>query len=232
VSTGAFLGAIAFARIELARLGQQHEMEDQVVKRSSLPAALLVSLSLLVAAPRAVLAEEGSTDAPVQTNKVGPGGPPPAEAKKPAEPAARPKSSKAPAAKGIHLSPMTPVAPSVHVHDKVLQECRLQSLLPQSIAERNSDVVLTESGGSQRLSLTIVDIHAPSGGWFSGPKWITVEGKLLSGKTVKGSFIAKETSMASATACGMLSKVITVLGGDIAYWLQNPTKNATLGSAR
>jgi hypothetical protein len=30
----------------------------------------------------------------------------------------------------------------------------------------------------------------------------------------------------------MLSKVITVLAADIVYWLQNPTKNATLGSAR
>ncbi len=202
------------------------------MKRINFLATLVVSVSLLAAAPCAVLAQEaGSTDAPVKTKKVGPGGQA-ADSTKPAEPAARPKASKAPAATGIHLSPMTPVADSVHVHDKVLQECRLQSLLPQSIAERNSDIVLTESGGSQRLELRIVDIHAPSGGWFSGPKWITVEGKLLSGKTVKGSFLAKETSMASATACGMLSKVITVLAADIAYWLQNPTKNAMLGSAR
>jgi hypothetical protein len=215
-------------------------------------------LSLLIASPQAVVAEEGAIDAPVKTNKVGPGGPPPADAVKPsgpdaatpapppevpkpatpadaarpAAPASKPKSSKAPVSRGIHLSPVTPVAPAVHVHDKVLQECRLQSLLPQSIADRNSDIVLTEAGGSQRLDLKIVDIHAPSGGWFSGPKWITVEGRLLQGKTVKGSFIAKETSMASATACGMLSKVITVLAADIVYWLQNPTKNATLGSAR
>jgi hypothetical protein len=201
----------------------------------------MLAACLLASNPRIVFAEEGATDAPVKTNKVGPGGPAPADAAKPAEPAdaakpaapaAKPKTSKTAVSKGIHLSPVTPVAPSVHVHDKVLQECRLQSLLPQSIADRNSDIVLTEAGGSQRLELKIVDIHAPSGGWFSGPKWITVEGKLLQGKTVKGSFIAKETSMASATACGMLSKVITVLAADIVYWLQNPTKNATLGSAR
>jgi hypothetical protein len=211
------------------------------VKRTIFLSVLFASL---LAIPHAVLAQEGATDAPVKTNKVGPGGPAPADALRPpapadaakpaepAPPAARPKSSNAPVSKSIHLSPVTPVAPSVRVHDKVLQECRLQSLLPQTIAERNSDIVLTEAGGSQRLDLEIVDIHAPSGGWFSGPKWITVEGKLLQGKTVKGSFIAKETSMASATACGMLSKVITVLAGDIVYWLQNPTKNATLGSAR
>jgi hypothetical protein len=188
------------------------------MKRTMFCATLV--LSLLVAVPRVAVAEEGATDAPVQTNKVGPGGPPPADAIHPAvsdpatpaspadaakpappadaakpaaaadaarpAPASKPKSSKAPVAKGIHLSPVTPVAPSVHVHDKVLQECRLQSLLPQSIADRNSDIVLTEAGGSQRLDLKIVDIHAPSGGWFSGPKWITVEGRLLQGKTVKG----------------------------------------------
>jgi hypothetical protein len=200
-------------------------------------ATLVVSVSLLAASPIGALAQEGAPDAPVQTKRVGPGGPPPADVTNPVEPAApvapvaKPKA-KAPLSNSIHLSGRTPVAPSVRVHDKVLEECRLQSLLPQTIADRNSDVVLTEAGGSKRLDLEIVDIHAPSGGWFSGPKWITVEGRLLHGKTVQGSFVAKETSMASATACGMLSKVITVLAGDIASWLQNPTNNAKLGNAR
>lgn len=202
-------------------------------------ASSLLALSLAALLPCASFAQDsppaadasGGAAAPVKTNKAGPGGDGSgAPAPKKAE-VAKPKSKGA-AAKGIYLSPVTPVADSVHVHDKVLEECKLQSLLPQSIAERNSEVVLSDGKGSSKLDLKIVDIHAPSGGWFSGPKWITVEGKLYEGKTVKGSFIAKETSMASATACGMLTKVITVLGGDIAYWLQNPTKNATLGSAR
>ena len=38
--------------------------------------------------------------------------------------------------------------------------------------------------------------------------------------------------MASATACGMLRKVMLVLAGDVAGWLEHPTKNASLGSAR
>src|SRR5262249_30609072 len=153
-----------------------------------------------------------------------------APAAKKAEPA-KSKSKAAAAPKGIYLSPVTPVADSVHVHDKVLEECKLQSLLPQSIAERNSKVVLSDGKGSSKLDIRIVAIHAPSGGFFSGPKWVTVEGKLYEGKAVKGSFVAKETSMASATACGMLTKVITVLAGDIAYWIDNPSKNANLGSA-
>ena len=101
--------------------------------------------------------------------------------------------------------------------------------VPERFVARASLGNMRVDGAQYGAHLTFL---APSGGWFSGPKWITVEGKLLHGKTVKGSFIAKETSMASATACGMLSKVITVLAADIAYWMQNPTKNATLGSAR
>lgn len=123
-------------------------------------------------------------------------------------------------------------ASSSNVHDKVLEQCAIQTLLPQSIAQRASNVVLADGSGAMKLELTIVDIHAPSGGWFSGPKWITVEGRLLQGKTVKGTFTAKETSMASATACGMLSKVIRVLADDIVIWLSNPAKGSMLGSAR
>ncbi len=196
--------------------------------------ACLASISLFLAAVVAVAApasaEEGGTaDAPAM-GTIGPGAPP-AGGAKPAAPASKKAPPKS-AAKGIALSPMTPVSPAVNVHQKTLDECRLQTLLPQLIAERNSEVVLTDGGGATKLELKIVDVHAPSGGWFSGPKWITVEGRLLQGKTVKGSFVAKETSMASATACGMLSKVMTVLAGDIATWLQNPTKDARLGSAR
>lgn len=190
--------------------------------------ACLSAAVLLVAFTLPAVAEDGTTDAPAMGN-IGPGAPL-AEGAKPAAPAA--KKSPPKSAKGIALSPVTPVSPAVKVHEKTLEQCKLQTLLPQLVAERASDVVLTDGGGAMKLELKIVDIHAPSGGWFSGPKWITVEGRLLQGKTVKGSFLAKETSMASATACGMLTKVMTVLAADIAAWLENPTKNAKLGSAR
>lgn len=210
-------------------------MHERKVRRTL---SLLAALCLVLAAAREGRAQDaGPSDSPPptvaplavppaapQAKPLGPGAVP---AKKPAA-----KAAAAAAAKGIHLSPITPVSPSVHVHEKVLAECRLQTLLPQLIAERNTDIVLSDAPGGQKLELKIVDIHAPSGGWFSGPKWVTVEGRLLQGKTVKASFIAKETSMASATACGMLQKVVTVLASDIAGWLQNPQKGSTLGSAR
>lgn len=192
-------------------------------------ACLAVATMLVAFSLPAVAEEGGTTDAPAM-GTIGPGAPPAAGAK-PAAPAAAKKPSKT-AAKGIALSPVTPISPAATVHEKTLEQCKLQTLLPQLIADRNTDVVLTDGGGTMKLELKIADVHAPSGGWFSGPKWITVEGRLLQGKTIKGSFTAKETSMASATACGMLTKVMTVLADDIAAWLRSPTKNAKLGSAR
>lgn len=185
------------------------------MRSSLLRPVLVVATALVLATTAPVSAEDG------KPGRIGPGAPP-----ADAAPAA-----KAPA-KTIHLAPTTPVGAAVHVHQKTLDECRIQTLLPQSIAEKATGVELTTKPGAATLQLTIVDVHAPSGGWFSGPKWITVEGKLLQGKTVKGDFVAKETSMASASACGMLSKVIVVLAADIAAWLENPTKDAKLGSAR
>lgn len=183
-----------------------------------------MGLALLVALAQPGLAEDPADAAPAVTKPVGPGGP-----KATGKPGAPGKPA---AARGIQLARSTPVSSGVHVHDKVLQECRLQTMLPQMIAERSPAVTVVDSPGANRLELRIVDIHAPSGGWFSGPKWITVEGKLLQGKTVKGDFIAKETSMASATACGMLHKVMLVLAADIAAWLENPSRGARLRHAR
>lgn len=200
--------------------------------------SLVAAACLVLSAARTGFAQDAAADTPSATGAPA-AAEPAAPARKPLGPGAIPAPAKKPAAKaaaapkGISLSPITPVAAAVHVADKVLEQCRLQTLLPQAIAERSSEVVLTEApGGAMRLELKIVDVHAPSGGFFSGPKWITVDGRLLQGKTVKGTFTAKETSMASATACGMLSKVVTVLAGDIAAWLQNPSQNSKLGRAR
>lgn len=210
-------------------------------------AAVLAVAVLALATPYVATAQEETAptgDAsgspatkPSMSQKAGPSGTAadakptgPAGEAKPAAPAKA--KSKAPAAKGIHVAPVTPVAPSVRVHEKVLDQCRLQSLLPETLAQHNSEVVLAEGSGAMKLELTIIDIHAPSGGVFSGPKWMTVEGRLLQGKTVKGTFVAKETSMASASACGMLHKVTVVLAADIAAWLRDPQKGSKLGSAR
>lgn len=182
-------------------------------------------------AQEAAPAAEAPPAAPPTTKHVGPAGPP--ATVKPSKPAPKPAAKAAtPVAKGIQLNRRATLASGVNVHDKVLEKCEIETTLPQLIAERNSEVTIVEKAGGTHLELRIVDIHAPSGGVFSGPKWITVEGKLLSGKTVKGTFTAKETSMGSAGTCGMLHKVMVTMSGDIAAWLINPSKDAKLGRAR
>lgn len=197
-------------------------------------ASLLVASAFLVSLAAPVRAEEAAPAAPAAEAPAAP--PKPAGPAGPAatKPVAKTKAAKAaaPAAKGYQLARSTPVASGVNVHDKVLEQCGIQTMLPQLIAERASSVTLVDKAGGNRLELKIVDIHAPNGGWFSGPKWITVEGRLFSGGAQKGDFVAKETSMASATACGMLQKVMTVLAGDIATWLEHPEKNSHIGRAR
>jgi len=191
-------------------------------------AATAVGFALVVAFAASSRAEDAAAPAadtaqPAAPGKIGPG----------AAPGKVQPGKAAPVASGIQIARKTTVSSAVNVHDKVLKECNIETMLPQMIADRSPEVQLVDSmGGGTRLELKIIDIHAPSGGFFSGPKWITVEGRLSSGKTVKGNFIAKETSMASATACGMLHKVMLVLAGDIATWLHDPSKGAKLGSAR
>lgn len=198
--------------------------------RLSTAVRLVACAALVVAVSGRAFAEEAPAgDAPA-VGKIGPGAPPatPPAAPKAAKPA---KGAAKTVAKGIAISPTTPVASGVNVHEKVLEECAIQSHLPRAIAQRNSDVVLTDGGGAMRLELKIVDVHAPSGGVFSGPKWVTVEGRLFQGKTLKGNFVAKESSMAGAKACTMLNKVIEVMAGDIATWLHAPAKDSRLGGA-
>ena len=196
-----------------------HARRHETMVRILSFAAVAVMAAALVVTPS--FAEEEGTAKP-----MGPGGP---------NGRSKPPSAAAPAKgapSGITVARSTPVSSAVNVHDKTLEQCAIQTMLPQLIAEKNPDVQLSDKRGGSYLDLRIVDIHAPNGGVFSGPKWITVEGKLLSGKTVKGDFVAKETSMGSATACGMLSKVMAALAGDIAEWVRNPSRNARLGSAR
>jgi hypothetical protein len=194
-------------------------------------ASLVVAFGFLVAVARPARSEDtppatAAPEAPAATKGIGPGAPP-AKAK------TKGKAAKAEApSKGIQVVRKATIASTVNVHANTVSECQLETKLSEMIAQRNPNVTVVDSPTGTHLELKIVDIHAPSGGWFSGPKWMTVEGKLYAGKTLKGDFLARQTSMASATACGMLDKVMVVMAGDIAGWLNNPTKGARLGSAR
>ncbi|MFN2426354.1 MAG: hypothetical protein ABR587_07900 [Candidatus Binatia bacterium] len=164
--------------------------------------------------------------------RIGPGAPPSQQYDPPLRPFQRQPRVEVMVQPGIHIAPVVPLAQTVNVHGKVLGQCQPQVMLPLLIAERHPEVVVSDAQGGTRLELAIVDIHAPSGGLFSGSKGMTVEGVLIEGNTVLGTFVARRTSMASTATCGMLAKVSIVLATDIARWLYQPGHDSRLGQAR
>ena len=81
------------------------------------------------------------------------------------------------------------------------------------------------------LALEITEVHAPGGGAFSGPKWMSVKGELFDNGKQIGSFRAKRLSTGGAFGgfkgtCAIIGRCSKTLGSDIAGWLGSPTPNA------
>lgn len=115
---------------------------------------------------------------------------------------------------------------------RTMIDCRLQSLLPKAVADRNPEVVLTELPAGKVLALKIVDIDARGGGFLSGRKTITVEGRLTENGKIKGTFTGRQSSIGSVSNCGILERAIFELAGEIASWLGRPAMNSKLGNAQ
>lgn len=151
--------------------------------------------------------------------------------------AAAPKTGSASAASktrpvgGIQLARIAAPGSKV-IGTRTIVDCRLQTLLPAAVAERNSKIVLTDLPAGKVLTLKIVDIEARSGGFFSGRKGITVEGRLLEAGKLRGTFTAKESSLGSVSNCGMLENAIRELAGDIGAWVDRPAMNSRLGNTQ
>jgi len=128
---------------------------------------------------------------------------------------------------------------TVEVPGPVKEECALDTRVPGFIKSSGGDVVLVDkfSKSGRRLELSITEIHAPGGGIFTGPKWMTVVGKLHNGGKLEGSFRAKRFSGGGAFAsfkgtCAIIGRAAKAIGQDIAGWLNAPSMNAELGDAR
>jgi hypothetical protein len=131
------------------------------------------------------------------------------------------------------LARSIPILPSAGATSAVQSECQLQTLVPQAIQQAGADVTLVDAPakGGRWLELAISEVHAPGGGPFSGPKWMTVTGTLRDRGKVIGSFRAKRVTTGVRSTCGSLAKVATVIGRDIAAWLAAPSMNAEIGDA-
>ena len=131
-----------------------------------------------------------------------------------------------------------PYAKGVEVRQAVRDQCQLETKVPGYIAEFGSDVVLVDRlGGGRVLELAITEVHAPGGGGFSGPKWMTVTGTLREGRRVVGTFRAKRFTTGGAFAafkrtCSIIGRCTKAIGRDIAAWLENPGMDSKLGDAQ
>jgi hypothetical protein len=127
-----------------------------------------------------------------------------------------------------------PILPTAGATGAVQSECGLQTAVPAAVAQAAPDVTLVDAPAKSArwLELAISEVHAPGGGLFSGPKWISVTGTLRDRGKVIGSFRAKRLSTGARSTCATLGKIATVIGQDIAGWLAAPSMNAELGDAR
>jgi hypothetical protein len=131
-----------------------------------------------------------------------------------------------------------PFAKGTEIRQPVRDQCQLETKVPAFIAEFGSDVVLVDRlGGGRALELVITEVHAPGGGGFSGPKWMTVKGTLREQGRVVGSFRAKRYTTGGAFAgfkgtCSIIGRCTKAIGRDIAAWLESPGMDSKLGDAQ
>lgn len=93
---------------------------------------------------------------------------------------------------------------------------------------------LSDVETSHVLDVAITHVHAPSGGGYSGAKWMAVDATLRKDGNVVGTAQSKRFStggMFSAykSTCAIVGRCAKTIGQDLAGWLTNPRKGARLG---
>jgi hypothetical protein len=143
------------------------------------------------------------------------------------------------AAGKITIPPTATIDPNAGVNAKVRDECvpdaRVTELLKEQLKAAGYDVtVAKQAGGGKSLQLTILNVTGVGGGAWSGPKSMTVSGKLYQDGKVVGSFNGRRTSGggffgAYKGTCSIIGRCAKALAKDITVWLENPTMDARLG---
>jgi hypothetical protein len=146
------------------------------------------------------------------------------------------------AADTTKLARSIPFAANASVPAAVREQCSLQTKVPEFIQQAGGSSVELVDGALNRkagrvLEMEITEVHAPGGGGFSGPKWMTVKGELYDKGKQIGSFRAKRYSTGGAFGgfkgtCAIIGRCTKAIGSDIASWLSAPTQNAELGDAQ
>ena len=146
------------------------------------------------------------------------------------------------AAESVKIQRSIPFASTAQVPAAVKESCQLQTKLADFISQSAGGSVQIVDGALNRklgrvLEMEITDVHAPGGGAFSGPKWMSVKGELFDRGRQIGSFRAKRYSTGGAFGgfkgtCSIIGRCTKALGEDIARWLAAPSMNAEIGDAR
>jgi len=143
------------------------------------------------------------------------------------------------AAGKITIPPTATIDPNAGVNPKVRDECvpdaRVTELLKEQLKAAGYDVeVAKQASGGKSLQLTILNVTGVGGGAWSGPKSMTLSGKLVQDGKVIGSFNGRRTSGGGAFGaykgtCSIIGRCAKALAKDITVWLENPTMDARLG---
>ena len=159
---------------------------------------------------------------------------------KPDEPAAAP-------AKTSYNGPAVTIAASIpfgknsNASDDVRKECGIQTRVPEFIEnEAKSKGIKVVRGAAapqakgRVLVMEVAHVLGTGGGAWSGPKSITIDGKLYDNGKLIGSFSAMRLSGGGAFGgykgtCAILDRCSEALGTDVAEFLLKPVMNAKLG---
>jgi hypothetical protein len=140
---------------------------------------------------------------------------------------------------GVKVLRSIPFAESSGASQKLKEECQLETRVPQFLSQYADGIELVdgELGSAGRvLKLRISHVRATGGGAFSGPKTVTVEGRLSENGKPLGSFTATRYSGGGVFGgykgtCSIVARCAKAIGKDIAEWLRNPKDGARLGDA-
>jgi hypothetical protein len=145
------------------------------------------------------------------------------------------------AAEPVKVQRSIPYASTAQVPPAVKEQCQLETKVPEFLSQAAGGNVQLVDGALNRkvgrvLEMEISEVHAPGGGAFSGPKWMTVNGALYDRGKQIGSFRAKRYTTGGAFGafkgtCSIIGRCTKTIGEDIARWLAAPTQNAVIGDA-
>jgi hypothetical protein len=128
----------------------------------------------------------------------------------------------------------TPVSPVADIPADVRKECTgLGDELPRAIARANPRVTMVrtpqELRAGKHLTIEIIQVKARAAGALTGPKKMTVRGRLVDDGKQVADFEAERGAMEAAGTCRTLQKAEKDLGNDIGNWLMSPRPHSRLG---